>query len=194
MGIIPARAGFTNQNHQQSRTSGDHPRSRGVYYFPVAGSIHETGSSPLARGLRKNVPLFKVGNRIIPARAGFTQGGYPISACTGDHPRSRGVYETNPVYTAMGAGSSPLARGLRNDKTDHWRRFGIIPARAGFTSPLDCRVWSWGDHPRSRGVYGSNWAITIISTGSSPLARGLLPGLSGTAAPGGIIPARAGFT
>ena len=31
MGIIPARAGFTDQTGQETRVTKDHPRSRGVY-------------------------------------------------------------------------------------------------------------------------------------------------------------------
>ena len=50
------------------------------------------------------------------------------------------------------------------------------------------------DHPRSRGVYALNAASDSPATGSSPLARGLLPLLSHEAGQHGIIPARAGFT
>ena len=51
--IIPARAGFTRSRRTGPASSRDHPRSRGVYFsmrrvFPFAA-----GSSPLARGLRK---------------------------------------------------------------------------------------------------------------------------------------------
>ena len=51
------------------------------------------------------------------------------------------------------AGSSPLARGL-----------------------LELSIWCQvgaGDHPRSRGVYGSRGTSPSCATGSSPLARGL---------------------
>ena len=37
-------------------------------------------------------------------------------------------------------------------------------------------------------------AIVLATTGSSPLARGLLPAGAGRLLVGGIIPARAGFT
>ena len=50
-GIIPARAGFTGNFSLLRLQSGDHPRSRGVYTVACTSSLHEPGSSPLARGL-----------------------------------------------------------------------------------------------------------------------------------------------
>ena len=90
--IIPARAGFTRPCARASRSSRDHPRSRGVY--------EEYCVSSHSRG------------RIIPARAGFTLSRWSARAVAADHPRSRGVY---PVITSKCSdlpGSSPLARGL----------------------------------------------------------------------------------
>ena len=50
------------------------------------------------------------------------------------------------------------------------------------------------DHPRSRGVYSPNTCCLPSTTGSSPLARGLLVRRVEAARQWGIIPARAGFT
>ena len=50
------------------------------------------------------------------------------------------------------------------------------------------------DHPRSRGVYPGWVPIITKDPGSSPLARGLRAGDRNRHLPGGIIPARAGFT
>ena len=50
--IIPARAGFTMSWQSMTVTSGDHPRSRGVYSYPIFDEQYRDGSSPLARGLR----------------------------------------------------------------------------------------------------------------------------------------------
>ena len=91
-------------------------------------------------------------------------------------------------------GSSPLARGLpaHNVLVDNLPR--IIPARAGFTA---CRNPFFGpdrDHPRSRGVYRSEWRRGVPLEGSSPLARGLLKVSIGLGGFSRIIPARAGFT
>ena len=92
---------------------------------------------------------------------------------SGDHPRSRGVY--NPAFQGglESFGSSPLARGLRGQEGQAGRRRRIIPARAGFTHPSLPNVVQVGDHPRSRGVYIASWANDVAYSGSSPLARGL---------------------
>ena len=113
--------------------------------------------------------------------------------CT-DHPRSRGVYAAPCGGRSAVRGSSPLARGLPVDYSQDHDDAGIIPARAGFTSPAAAPASCPTDHPRSRGVY-LPWNGRVGETwGSSPLARGLplICCLAHTRC--GIIPARAGFT
>ena len=153
-----------------------------------------TGSSPLARGLRYSSSSCTDGARIIPARAGFTGSFRVGGTVAGDHPRSRGVYSL--IITALNdaGGSSPLARGLLKHHQPPPRIMGIIPARAGFTRHAPLGKLCAEDHPRSRGVYAKKVCVARISVGSSPLARGLLRGLSRLSDYGGIIPARAGFT
>ena len=91
-------------------------------------------------------------------------------------------------------GSSPLARGLPDGVIWHGGAQRIIPARAGFTRrPIGRRLHHW-DHPRSRGVYQEGIYQYGVTAGSSPLARGLPVEVLATGGPGGIIPARAGFT
>ena len=154
----------------------------------------DSGSSPLARGLRHEKRARERRGGIIPARAGFTE--YPRSPSRGsrDHPRSRGVYGCEIWAVKMKDGSSPLARGLRPWRCAHDTRPGIIPARAGFThSAAYYRRNPW-DHPRSRGVY-SGWCwYLMMKYGSSPLARGLPPTAKAASRTIRIIPARAGFT
>ena len=132
------------------------------------------GSSPLARGLPQRAPCSRP-----PAP---------------DHPRSRGVYHFCGMPLRRGYGSSPLARGLRDDQLVRRHVPGIIPARAGFTPPSRPASASPPDHPRSRGVYRWPCGWWSRRSGSSPLARGL-PSASQTKQPNSrIIPARAGFT
>ena len=173
-GIIPARAGFTFHERGQFDHDRDHPRSRGVY-----SSI--AFLAPLEGG-------------IIPARAGFTPCRRRGYSGTADHPRSRGVYLAIMFAPFYGVGSSPLARGLREESP--WIRLlaGIIPARAGFTSTRSLPGRANQDHPRSRGVYSSGSMELTPQSGSSPLARGLLVAGDTVRARHGIIPARAGFT
>ena len=134
LGIIPARAGFTESPTAYRRGCTDHPRSRGVYSLWQYSVLYAVGSSPLARGL----PLINrwrfAGSRIIPARAGFTRFHHFVTIDGSDHPRSRGVYPRLRTTPHVPYGSSPLARGLRRPADRRRRRQGIIPARAGFTS------------------------------------------------------------
>ena len=72
VGIIPARAGFTRARRRSACPVRDHPRSRGVYVSPSGSCSRGRGSSPLARGLRRDQIWAEAVVRIIPARAGFT--------------------------------------------------------------------------------------------------------------------------
>ena len=133
-----------------------------------------SGSSPLARGLRRQAPNPRGAGGIIPARAGFTTGGSAPTIWPKDHPRSRGVYGAEFEESLACGGSSPLARGLLLEPDIRSGDRGIIPARAGFTD--------------------REAVIVSAPPGSSPLARGLLT-LNIVIRPDiGIIPARAGFT
>ena len=157
--------------------------------------------------------------RIIPARAGFTGREEGDGTRVGDHPRSRGVYVSfsrscfvcsgsSPLARGLRApqgpdggcmsgewqGSSPLARGLRSTRERVPRDLRIIPARAGFTGRAPSIRGAPGDHPRSRGVYGSPGPCTMGPGGSSPLARGLPVPCPSPESGSRIIPARAGFT
>ena len=213
--IIPARAGFTRGRSPTRPCWGDHPRSRGVYYFSPGEADSRAGSSPLARGLRHRLRLAGWGAGIIPARAGFTGQDAQMRRHLADHPRSRGVYlqwRRRPVapqgiiparagFTSpsgavgSGSGDHPRSRGVYGTVSHRGlSRMRIIPARAGFT-PLQagtsCRA---KDHPRSRGVYGDLTRPLGGNCGSSPLARGLPRGKAVASGAKGIIPARAGFT
>ena len=171
--IIPARAGFTLLFQEETRWLTDHPRSRGVYLASQTGHQIQDGSSPLARGLPYSPSAFTAANRIIPARAGFTNDFKSKVITAQDHPRSRGVYCGPVRRIEILVGSSPLARGLPVTGGDGFEWGGIIPARAGFTTSSACDRPHARDHPRSRGVYRTCVAGRDSSSGSSPLARGL---------------------
>ena len=171
--IIPARAGFTARGCPAASPGPDHPRSRGVYDGPPGVGVAGEGSSPLARGLRREGWVILPGLRIIPARAGFTPPHPAAPGRTSDHPRSRGVYGLTVAGWVAWMGSSPLARGLLSFLVVGTPPVRIIPARAGFT-PVARRVMKrWKDHPRSRGVYFWLRYGYAMNVGSSPLARGL---------------------
>ena len=159
-----------------------------------ATSFSQAGSSPLARGLQDRRGEGPDPVRIIPARAGFTTPWSTASRRTRDHPRSRGVYRTQPQAAPTPSGSSPLARGLPAATRSGVRVSRIIPARAGFTPQGRTMPSRRGDHPRSRGVYSNGGSADPVSRGSSPLARGLRSSPTWLCSTTGIIPARAGFT
>ena len=193
-GIIPARAGFTDAPPGPHCRRADHPRSRGVYRLIANPFGFGIGSSPLARGLLATLKESGVEFGIIPARAGFTKRRGRTGTARTDHPRSRGVYKLLPTRSPTTAGSSPLARGLRSLEQDADTVTRIIPARAGFTTGITACRRRCADHPRSRGVYSPRSRSPVLSSGSSPLARGLRSGADGQERPVRIIPARAGFT
>ena len=138
-GIIPARAGFTHDAPVIVHSCRDHPRSRGVYPRSSRRGISIRGSSPLARGLLREYRLGLPARRIIPARAGFTPWRGPVPGPAWDHPRSRGVYPISTRPRGRWTGSSPLARGLLDEIGVRNGNGGIIPARAGFTTPFTFR-------------------------------------------------------
>ena len=132
--------------------------------------------------------------RLIPARAGNTMARSPARPPRRAHPRSRGEHDNPKAAAAYRAGSSPLARGTRQEVgiLESWK--GLIPARAGNTPKTP---W-WGcrprAHPRSRGEHACDSSRTQFCAGSSPLARGTLVFSSISQEFQGLIPARAGNT
>ena len=99
-----------------------------------------------------------------------------------------------PSSWSQPTGSSPLARGLPGHDPPLREIRGIIPARAGFTTPPRTPGPGRRDHPRSRGVYAPGRVTRCFLSGSSPLARGLPTMRQRRFITARIIPARAGFT
>ena len=173
-GIIPAHAGFTVPLTSADTERTDHPRTRGVYIEEGRYKNLWKGSSPHTRGLLKMHGSKRSDNRIIPAHAGFTDGGRGVGCPRPDHPRTRGVYSRSIRSWASRRGSSPHTRGLRR--------------------PGPGRRPRSRDHPRTRGVYTSSSSTWAAALGSSPHTRGLHEECPGNPDATGIIPAHAGFT
>ena len=212
--IIPACAGFTRRSDLVLSLRGDHPRLRGVYCTLSQQYAASPGSSPLARGLRRLRLRGEGLPGIIPACAGFTSSSLMVSSIFPDHPRLRGVYRLGRQQSRCREGSSPLARGLQAwdmswvlptriipacaGFTDYAPDLGgtprIIPACAGFTCGVRASRPRAADHPRLRGVYRGLLMLSLIFSGSSPLARGLRDRHQRRLRSRWIIPACAGFT
>ena len=154
----------------------------------------DTGSSPLARGTRVHARRDCLRRRLIPARAGNTEHSRSTRLRSAAHPRSRGehaVMRTSPWQTR---GSSPLARGTREDDLQRLGQSRLIPARAGNTGTSVPALCGNSAHPRSRGEHLCPCRFVLLCDGSSPLARGTPPPPVRCRRRGRLIPARAGNT
>ena len=192
--FIPARAGNTCGIRRARSRCPVHPRSRGEHICRTASAPPSAGSSPLARGTPQPNRRARHDRRFIPARAGNTAALFGIRGSSTVHPRSRGEHAVQHPAQRLQGGSSPLARGTqpRAERALHFLRF--IPARAGNTWPRPPTTARAAVHPRSRGEHVGGGAMTRLSNGSSPLARGTLSARPEPYPEWRFIPARAGNT
>ena len=137
-------------------------------------SLLTTSSSPLARGTRKMSPLITCFIRFIPTRAGNTFAETVTRLHLPVHPHSRGEHLNDIFGTPCIPGSSPLARGTHPRRRWLVRHLRFIPTRAGNTKWGNFKRRPMTVHPHSRGEHTGAPALTIFSSGSSPLARGTL--------------------
>ena len=193
-GIIPACAGNTSMRRMIRLGSRDHPRLRGEHSTPSLTMLSWWGSSPLARGTHDGVEREDGEDGIIPACAGNTRRRTPSSSPDGDHPRLRGEHAATGLFYESEGGSSPLARGTRDDAVRGTDATGIIPACAGNTPSSEPPLRGLQDHPRLRGEHAQQEDPRGPCGGSSPLARGTLRQRLECIAIPGIIPACAGNT
>ena len=167
---------------------------RGEHSKATMYGISSTGSSPHARGTRKELHRSLYDPGIIPACAGNTMTVTGSSSSSGDHPRMRGEHNAEAAANVGTQGSSPHARGTQRRHEFRLLRFGIIPACAGNTSWLPAGSWWDWDHPRMRGEHAAHYRHLAVHVGSSPHARGTLVWSTVDQTDPGIIPACAGNT
>ena len=132
-GIIPACAGSTAPATVWTPRPRDHPRVRGEHAFEEMQRRFRTGSSPRARGAQRGTGLLRVARGIIPACAGSTVFRVFVGCLIWDHPRVRGEHLHWVTEHGDDVGSSPRARGARDQAHLRPRAGGIIPACAGST-------------------------------------------------------------
>ena len=152
------------------------------------------GSSPLARGTPSARPAAHTYPRLIPARAGNTSGISSAPSSPQAHPRSRGEHCEALRLSPSAIGSSPLARGTRNQRVGLAVPARLIPARAGNTPQSAAQYQASVAHPRSRGEHTAPMNVWDGFRGSSPLARGTHFDEIIAVASVRLIPARAGNT
>ena len=150
--IIPARAGPTRWGRSRGRGTADHPRSCGANRPSSTASLSPLGSSPLVRGQRRPRRRYASRGRIIPARAGPTDGVVIATRRLSDHPRSCGANDGTSIGPYQNPGSSPLVRGQRDRHRILVVPVRIIPARAGPTLAGRHEARPEPDHPRSCGA------------------------------------------
>ena len=172
----------------------DHPRLRGEHLVPIGRALSCPGSSPLARGARREAKHKARCIGIIPACAGSTGSPPPSDRSWGDHPRLRGEHVMYHDCNVALPGSSPLARGAQFRRARKRCDAGIIPACAGSTPGQTFAQTRRRDHPRLRGEHETFEREQTAVKGSSPLARGAQVWIVLFVLEDGIIPACAGST
>ena len=192
--IIPARAGPTSRLRCRTGPIADHPRSCGANLAGHGIHVPDGGSSPLVRGQRHLSISSRLRLRIIPARAGPTEGTLDFTPACSDHPRSCGANRACRSLTQCRSGSSPLVRGQLQERISKLAHMRIIPARAGPTKRLCYAAFVLSDHPRSCGANLRKGTPPNVMTGSSPLVRGQPCLKAKRTRVVRIIPARAGPT
>ena len=146
------------------------------------------------RNTRAVSSLGVAGHRFVPAYAGNTIAAWPARCNSPVNPRMRGEHVDILALGMLTVGSSPHARGTPNPASLDPQRGRFIPACAGNTRGWPARCWDQAVHPRMRGEHKSKMCIRIISTGSSPHARGTHQCSAAGARQRRFIPACAGNT
>ena len=152
------------------------------------------GSSPRVRGKHLKASGITQRARLIPARAGKTNGTGLRRSASPAHPRACGENLAALYDIDAEAGSSPRVRGKPRRSRPARPVRGLIPARAGKTF-LFSQLHQYGTaHPRACGENLSPVPAGWAQDGSSPRVRGKRTEDLGGDHRGGLIPARAGKT
>src|SRR5260370_13829420 len=117
-----------------------HPRMRGEHDDLKLYNCAFAGSSPHARGTQTHHPIPSTAGRFIPACAGNTLCRRQLLRSAPVHPRMRGEHAVNSPGPQTASGSSPHARGTRDDYGHGVAGVRFIPACAGNTLPTS----GWG--------------------------------------------------
>ena len=191
--FIPAGAGNTTSSIENPRLAPVHPRRRGEHSGTASSLPDSTGSSPQARGTRGAYAGQRAVERFIPAGAGNTIQIVQNKSDRPVHPRRRGEHANMPAMKCGFGGSSPQARGTRDQVAERRDKSRFIPAGAGNTWPGRCYarmapvhpragagntrslvslLYVSTVHPRRRGEHCSRVSPRLRRIGSSPQARG----------------------
>ena len=173
-GLIPARAGKTINRSYARSIAQAHPRACGENQSYMDIQPWRTGSSPRVRGKLPYRARGRGDLRLIPARAGKTDGAGGEDREDRAHPRACGENITLTILMPVAPGSSPRVRGKLGDPNDWPKPIGLIPARAGKTSSASRSRPRSAAHPRACGENTSGRHGCPYGVGSSPRVRGKL--------------------
>ena len=149
-----------------------HPRRRGEHAQRFIPADACRGSSPQARGTRRNTYLNLNRRRFIPAGAGNTGVLRAFPDAQSVHPRRRGEHAHPLSDLGPDRGSSPQARGTRAIQPLRVHKQRFIPAGAGNTWARAHALRRFSVHPRRRGEHMQTVRLCWSAGGSSPQARG----------------------
>ena len=141
LGIIPACAGSTPRAPPCRCSSWDHPRMRGEHCLSRNRFCRTAGSSPHVWGALRGARPGRGADGIIPACAGSTRHARAGEPGRRDHPRMRGEHPIVSIAPTPSSGSSPHARGALLGVDGLGAARGIIPACAGSTVHLSCKLF-----------------------------------------------------
>ena len=157
--FIPACAGNTSARDRRLAQRPVHPRLRGEHSQCVLSARKANGSSPPARGTRREGGWHQRLPRFIPACAGNTAPCRSIWPRRPVHPRLRGEHYDISVAGRAALGSSPPARGTPSCGRSLPCAHRFIPACAGNTATKCSQVNIHSVHPRLRGEHSSRRAL-----------------------------------
>ena len=194
LGLIPTWAGKTRASSRRRTGTRAHPRMGGensAFDQPIEVAA---GSSPHGRGKRRRVRARTLTARLIPARAGKTNGPAAPTREHWAHPRAGGENDRLGDTRRGPPGSSPRGRGKQPADGLRCRCVRLIPTRAGKTPHLSLGWLPQAAHPRAGGENNGAVSLTLSQYGSSPHGRGK-PTVAGSGSGvAGLIPAWAGKT
>ncbi len=171
-GLIPAGAGNTVSPLMDHCPGAAHPRRRGEHDPCGSRPWRDGGSSPQARGTPPQSLEGRPDSRLIPAGAGNTPRSLQVLSLRRAHPRRRGEHIPAQIADLTARGSSPQARGTQRVLAVEIVKPRLIPAGAGNTAGTSMRALRLQAHPRRRGEHSPVLKLVLMSTGSSPQARG----------------------
>ena len=151
MRFIPAYAGNSLAPSIRRLISSVHPRLRGELSGIYVYARDSSGSSPLTRGTQSQSCINHAIARFIPAYAGNSNPHSISAECRTVHPRLRGELRKGNHFMSWITGSSPLTRGTRPRREQHFFQERFIPAYAGNSCSNQTSTLFSPVHPRLRG-------------------------------------------